>query len=329
MIGIGIIGAGHFGAVHARAIADVEGIRLAASCRGEGAQRLAQEFGGTAHADWPDLLADPSVDAVVIATPHDTHEEIAIAAANAGKHILLEKPMAPTPEACDAIIAAADGAGVALMAGHVMHFSQPCLVARDIIASGDLGRPILGTSAMIKFWMESNRSEWHTRFETGGGMLMTAGIHALDRLVFLMGDRVAGVNALYGTFFHDQPADDTALLSLRFANGGFGQVQSVGYRDGKMISATTLVCEHGMLALDFVNGVSVGRGESWEQVPGSIEPDWMHRAMLREWDAMREAIAGAAPKVPNAHARHVVDIIAASRRADAERREIALAEGAD
>ena len=146
MIGVGIIGAGHFGAVHARAMAEVDEVRLVASCRenADAAAAFAAEHGGTSYRDWRALLDDPAVDAVLIATPHDLHEEIAIGAAKAGKHILLEKPMAPNVAACDAVLAAADASRVKLMIGHVMHFALPCLKAKEIIDSGVLGAPVLG-----------------------------------------------------------------------------------------------------------------------------------------------------------------------------------------
>jgi predicted dehydrogenase len=327
MIGIGIIGAGHFGAVHARAMAEVEGIKLVASCREDraAAALFASEHGGSAYDDWRALLADPKVDAVVIATPHHLHEDIAIGAAAAGKHILLEKPMAPTAHACDAINAAVSKAGVHLMVGHVMHFALPCLKAKEIIDSGVIGKPVLGSSWMLKLWMESNRRDWHLNDASGGGMLMTAGIHALDRLVWLMGQDVVGVNALAGTFFHDQQADDSALIGLRFANGGIGQVQSVGYRNGAVGFAMDLTCETGTLRIDFDHGVSIGRDAVWTKVPNSFEPDWMHHAVTREWQAMRAAITGSAPvPVTGAYARHIVGIIEAVHQANAERREIVV-----
>ena len=326
MIGIGIIGAGHFGAVHARAMTEVDGVQLVASCREDraAAEQFAGEHGGRAYSDWRQLLADPEVDAVVIATPHHLHEEIAIGAAHAGKHILLEKPMAPTTRACDAINAAVAQAGVQLMVGHVMHFALPCLKAREVLDSGVIGKPVLGSSWMIKLWMESNRRDWHKNTASGGGMLMTAGIHALDRLVWLMGQDVVGVNALAGTFFHEQQADDSALIGLRFANGGIGQVQSVGYRNGAVGFAMDLVCENGTLRIDFDHGVSIGRDAVWTPVPDSIEPDWMHHAVVREWRAMRDAITGIAPvPVSGAYARQIVGIIEAVHRANAEKREVA------
>jgi len=90
VIGVGIIGAGHFGAVHARAMAGLGNAHLVAACRNDvaGIGRFVADHGGRAYTDWSALLDDPSVDAVVIATPHDLHREIAIACLAAGKHVL-------------------------------------------------------------------------------------------------------------------------------------------------------------------------------------------------------------------------------------------------
>ena len=327
MTGIGIIGAGHFGAVHARAIAEVEGLEVVAACRSDKAALAAfiDRFGGRGYASWRDLLADPKVDAVVIATPHNLHEEITIAASEAGKHILLEKPMAPSFKACQAMNTAVDQAGIQFMVGHVMHFALPCLAAKAVLDSGQLGRPVLGSSWMIKLWMESNRQSWHLSRESGGGMLMTAGIHALDRLVWLMGQEVSGVTAMMGTHFHEQEADDTALLGLRFADGGVGQVQSVGYRNGAVGFAMDLVCEQGALRIDFDTGTWVGQGGNWTKLDNSFEPDWMYHAVVREWQALQAAIRGEAEvPVTGKYAGHIVAIIEAAYRADQLRQEVSV-----
>jgi predicted dehydrogenase len=325
MIGVGIIGAGHFGAVHARALAEVSHARLVAVCRqnAEAASAFVAEHGGRAYSDWRRLLEDPDVDAVVIATPHHLHAEMAIAAALARKHILLEKPMAPTVSECDAISAAAEASGVRLMIGHVMHFALPCLVAKQIIDRGELGRPVLGSSWMIKLWMESNRRSWHLDPATGGGMLMTAGIHALDRLVWLMDKPVESVSALAGILFHDQVADDAALMLLRFAGGSIGQVASVGYRNGAMTFAMDLVCEQGMLRVDLDQGVSIGRGSHWSPAPNSSEADWMQHAVTREWRAFIASLRnGTSTAVTAEYGRHTIACIEAAFESDRHRREI-------
>jgi predicted dehydrogenase len=327
MIGIGIIGAGHFGAVHARAMAKVKEVRLVASCREDqvAAAAFAAEHGGKSYFDWRALLDDPDVDAVLIATPHHLHEEIAVGAAQAGKHILLEKPMAPSVAACDRIQAAADANNIKLMIGQIMHFALPCLKAKEILDSGTLGAPILGSSWMIKLWLESNRRPWHLTRASGGGMLMTAGIHALDRLIWLIGQPVIGVTAMTGTYFHDQDADDSALIGLRFANGRIGQVASVGYRDGAVSFAMDLVCEKGTIRIDFDHGVSLGQGAVWTAIPDSIERDWMDKAVAREWRAMADSIINDAPSpVSGTYGRHIIACLEAAYQASTERREIQL-----
>ena len=105
--------------------------------------------------DWRQLLADAAIDIAVIATPHHLHMPMAIAAAEAGKHILLEKPMGRTVAECTAIMEAADRSQAKLMIGQLLHFALPSLVARQILDAGDLGQPIAGASSLIKLWMEA------------------------------------------------------------------------------------------------------------------------------------------------------------------------------
>src|SRR3954468_19501121 len=274
MLGVGIIGAGFFGAFHARAVAAVAGTRIVAACAEELAlaETFAAEHGGKPYGDWRALLDDKSVDAVAITAPHHLHGELAVAALQAGKHVLLEKPMALSVAECSDVIAAAKTSGRKLMIGQIMHFVWPCVVAREILDRGELGKPVTGSSALMKTWIESNRRGWHLDPLTGGGMLMTAGIHALDQLVWLMGGRVGSVSAAVSTSFHDQKADDSAMMLLRFADGRFGQVASIGFRDGAGTFGIDLVCEQGTLRIAPGRGVAIGRGGKWSDVPNSHDP---------------------------------------------------------
>jgi phthalate 4,5-cis-dihydrodiol dehydrogenase len=325
---VGILGAGYFGEQHARAIAAVPGLRLTAvnDCDRALAQRLANRHGAAAGSDWRQLVADAAVDIVVIATPHELHMPMAIAAAQAGKHTLLEKPMGRTVAECTAILEAAERSGTTLLIGQLLHFALPSLVARRILDAGDLGRPIAGTSTLVKLWMEPNRRPWHLDPGRGGGMLMTAGIHALDLLVWFMGAPAATVFAAAGTLMHAQAADDSAMLLVRFADGRFGQVSSIGYRDGGVVYGMDLVCEKATLRIDFARGVSIGRGGDWTPVANSAEPAWMLRALEREWQAMQAAVRTGAPApVSGAYGRHMVACIQAALQSSRERREVAVA----
>lgn len=327
MLGVGIVGAGFFGDVHGRAIAatpDVSLVAASAATQDE-AEVFTAAHGGTAYGDWRRLLDDPAVDVVVIATPHHLHADMAVAAAQAGKHVLLEKPMARTAAECTRVINAAARHGVTLMIGHLLHFALPSLAAHEILRRGDLGRPVIGSSALRKLWMEPNRRDWHLDPQRGGGMLMTAGIHVLDLLVWLMGGKVSAVSAAAGSFFHEQAADDSAAILLRFADGRFGQVSSIGYRDGAVRYGMDLVCEQGTLRIDFDAGVSIGRGGKWTPVPDTLEPDWMLRAVEREWQAMIAAVAGKAEvAVGGDYGRHIIACIEATLASARDRREVAV-----
>jgi predicted dehydrogenase len=271
------------------------------------------------------LLAAPSVEAVAIAVPHHLHADIAVAAADAGKHVMLEKPMAPTVEECRRVLAAVDKAGVTLMPGHTLRFSLPFITAERIIRRGEIGRMRFGSSRMIKLWMEPNRRDWHLDPATGGGMLLTAGIHALDRLLALAGRRATHVSAFATAAFHDQGADDAALLLLRFGDDAAGQVASIGYRDGAPVSVDEIVCERGTLSIDYARGTTVGRGQRWESVPGSIEKDGAGRALVRQWQAFVAAVrTGTTPPVTGEDGLHVVACIEAAFQSSRERREVAV-----
>ncbi len=327
MIGIGIIGAGHFGAAHARAMHEVRGARLVASCRNDaaGLADFTTEFGGKGYLDYRELLADPDVEAVVVALPHHLHTDVAIACAAAGKHIMIEKPVAPTVAECRQIIDAAKAADVVLMPGHTMRFTLPYLAARRLIDEGGLGEMRYGSSRMIKLWMEGNRRNWHLDPATGGGMLFTAGIHALDRLLAFAGRRASHVSAITATSFHEQKADDAALLLLRFGEEAAGQVASIGYADGAFISGDELVFDRGVLAVDFFKGVTLGRGLKWQPVENSIEQDVAGRALVRQWQAFTSAVRdGTEPPVTAEDGMHVVACIEAAFKASRERREVAV-----
>lgn len=327
MLQVGIIGAGHFGAEHARALNHLPNARLVASCRndGEGLAAFTAEFGGKAYIDWRDLLADPDVDAVVISLPHHLHAEVAIAAAEAGKHIMVEKPLAPSVSDCARIIQAAQKAGVTLMPGHTMRFTRPFIAAKGAMDESGLGAMRFGYSRMIKFWMEENRRQWHLSPETGGGMLFTAGIHALDRLLAFAPCPATHINAISTTAFHRQAADDAALLLLNFGGVAAGQLTSIGFNNGAFISGDELVCENGVIVVDFFKGVSIGQGNKWHALEHGMEENGGARALVRQWDDFVGAVTdNRMPSVTGQDGLHVVACIEAAFVASSERREVPI-----
>jgi phthalate 4,5-cis-dihydrodiol dehydrogenase len=325
---IGIIGAGDYGAQHARAIAEIDRAQVVAASRTNKAALVdfTARYGGIGYTDYNDLLADTAVDVVVIATPHHHHTEIAVAAARARKHILLEKPLAHTPQDCRKIVDAVQTAGVKFMVGHVNHFVPAYRVAKQMIDSGEMGEVVHGLATMQKYWMVDNRREWHLNRETGGGVWLTVGIHPLDRLTWLVNSPVTTVSAQFGTRFHDQGADDAAMVFLRYANGTAGTVVSTGYQVGAPKHLTELTCTRGMLNIDYETGVLVGRDESWRTVPESLpNGDWMHEALVEEWrQFIRSIVDDTQTPVPADFASHIMDVAFAAEQSSQARRELQI-----
>ncbi len=138
----GIVGMGRFGAVHARAIAGLHGSRVVAVCSRDDERRgrAVQQFAARGFADYRQLLADPEIDVVSICTHWLDHYEIAVAALQSGKHVMLEKPMASTREECLAIVNAARQTESYLMVGHICRFDPRSALAKEAIDAGRIGR---------------------------------------------------------------------------------------------------------------------------------------------------------------------------------------------
>lgn len=225
---IAIIGAGTIARYHAQAIALTPGARLMAVCRSDGGDAAAveREFGVPCAAGVEALLSMDDVDAVCVCSPSGLHAGHAIAAANAGKHVLVEKPMALTTADADAMIEACRAAGVRL--GVVLQRrADPAFQAvHAAVAAGELGRPVLGTISVPYVREEAyyNSAAWRgTWAMDGGGALINQGIHLVDLLLWYLGNAVE-VQARAATLAHDIEVEDTLAALLRFDGGALGSI---------------------------------------------------------------------------------------------------------
>lgn len=195
-VGFGVIGAGLFGENHARVYSRLPGVELVAVCdQNEGrAREVAARYGARAHhADYARLLADPEIRAVSIATPDFAHAEIALAAAQAGKHILCEKPLATSVEEARAIVAAADRAGVKLMVDFHNRVNPPFVAARDSVRDGAIGTPAYGYARLSNtLFVPLEMLSWASR----SSALWFLGSHAIDIMRFILDDTVVRVQAV-------------------------------------------------------------------------------------------------------------------------------------
>ena len=230
--GVGIIGASRVSGGHAQAVAAVPETQLVAIAEPDAVRRaqFTRKHQCTGYASHNDLLADPRVDVVMIGLPHFLHTEITLAACAARKHIFLEKPMAMTVADCDAIIAAAEEAGVKLLVAHTEHFVPAGLAAKRLIQDERLGKVVFATDTWYRTFDLPNRPPWFlNRAEGGGGMWYMNGVHMLDRLTWLIGSPITAVRAWVSNPMVGQNTDDTGLAWLDFANGTHATLHHTGY----------------------------------------------------------------------------------------------------
>jgi len=172
-----------------------------------------------------DLLALPEIEAVYIATPNGYHKEQAIAAARAGKHVLVEKPMALSERDAEEMLAACRAAGVQLMVAYMMRFHAHHQRLKAMIEAGELGQITFGR-AQLTCWYPPIPGAWRQDPHLGGGgAFIDMGTHCLDLLEMLIG-RVKRVCAFMRTLAFDYPVEDTATVLLEFENGAQGVVDA-------------------------------------------------------------------------------------------------------
>jgi len=224
---IGVIGAGSIARVHAQVAGQLPNATFAGCCDGGSgrAKAICGEFGGRAYADYDAMMADASIDVVMIAAPSGRHMEPAVAAAKAGKHVLCEKPLEITTDRIDAMIAAHDKAGTYLGGIFQNRFTDGVRHLRKAIAQGRFGR-ISYAGVYVPWWRPQSYYDgtWRGTWALdGGGALMNQAIHMVDMLCDLMGP-VVEVKALADTLGHTIEAEDTAAAVVRFENDAVGLI---------------------------------------------------------------------------------------------------------
>jgi phthalate 4,5-cis-dihydrodiol dehydrogenase len=230
-VGLAIAGLGMAGAVMVRAAAAHPGVTIIAAAETHAAPReaFAQDFNVRVYNDIGAMCADSAVEVVYIATPHQFHAPHAILAAQHGKHIILEKPMALTLADCDAIIAAVEKAGVYLIVGHTHAFDPAVREMRQIVASGELG-PL----GMIAGWNYTNflyRPRRPEELDTarGGGIMFNQVPHQIDMVRTIGGGLLRSVRAQATRFDSSRPTEGSATAFLEFENGAAASLVYGGY----------------------------------------------------------------------------------------------------
>lgn len=230
-IGFAIVGTGAIADVHAEAVRGNAGARLVAAWSRDTARcaDFAARHGCRAAASLDEIVSDPEIRAVCVATPSGAHAEAAVPVLEAGKAVLCEKPLEISLDAVDRILAAEKRGGGILAGVFQMRLGRGAQVLKRAIDAGRFGRLTL-CSAYVKWWREQSYysgSPWKGTWRLdGGGALMNQGIHAVDLLQWLAGLPVE-VSAFFGTLAHPvMEAEDTVVASLRFPNGALGSIEA-------------------------------------------------------------------------------------------------------
>lgn len=333
--GIGIVGLGMISAFHAKAIADMNKARLVAcySRSQDKADAYAKEHGGNAYSNYDDFLADPDLDIVAIATPSGRHLDPAIAAAKAGKHLLVEKPIEATLERTDAVIRACRENKVQLCGIFPRRFNPAVEEVKKAVSAGRLGTLTLA-SAYIKWYRDQayyDADIWRRTWElSGGGALMNQSIHTIDMLLHLAGD-VASVSAHAKTAAHQGiEVEDLAVAMLTFKNGALGTIEGTTTAYSKTghpaqvqlcgSEGSIFLTDNTLTAWDFKNplpddeqilaryGAKADAAGAGAADPGAID----YREHLRNFEDFIDALeTGREPKISPPEARRAIQLIEA------------------
>lgn len=227
-IGFAVVGLG-MGAIRARTIANTNGARLVAvaDIREDRAMAVASELSCDATTDYRKLLDRDDIDVVMVMTPSGMHAEVAVDALNAGKHVIVTKPMEVTLERADMMIKAAEANGKLLAVDFEARYYPTMVRIKRAIEEGMFGRLILA-EARLKWYRSQeyySASGWRGTWKyDGGGSLSNQTIHLIDLLLWLVGDVDEVQAAHIGVYAHEIETEDLGIAMLKFKNGAVGMV---------------------------------------------------------------------------------------------------------
>ena len=342
MIRVGLIGSGFMGRTNAETVARyLKSAKLVAITGGSRAAVLAAEYRVDNEASLESLLARTDIDAVMISTPHAAHAREAIAAAQAGKHILLDKPMATSVEDCDRILEAMRAANVKLMIMFGQRFRICNVEAHRLVREGAIGEVRMIEERILASGGLASLPPWQSLPENYGPFLAHA-VHNIDRIRWISGAEVTSVSAqVQRDARTGNEVSTMALLSL--SNGGmatvWGSWDLAAPAFPRSASAALIAGTSGNLDLDAYGELRLGNNKNWsvvaEQEPidwagqGMLSPVRMKAYQLQHQDFIDSILEDRAPAVTGEDGRAAVEVALAAYQSAAEGRTIHLREKGD
>lgn len=281
-IGVGLIGAGTMGTWgHYPGYAEIpDRAKFVAVCDKNPAalNDLAGRSGAKPYADYNELLKDPQVDAVDICLPHFLHGRVALAALEAGKHVIVEKPFTMSLSEADQVIAAANSKGLKLMVAENMRFVKAYEVTKSLVEKGEIGEICYaraytgGPSAQLM-----DTEDWRSKpEEAGGGTMIDDGVHCFDILRWIVGD-VKSVFSITNRFTKDSPrkVEDNAVGTIRFSNGAMGVFAFSTTTASPWTEQLELFGTEGSIMVDFLSHQPV-RVMSSKRIMNEFDDQWSY-----------------------------------------------------
>jgi predicted dehydrogenase len=328
IVRFGLVGSGFMAHTYAQCLArHTNGTRLVAIGGGSRTAGLAAEYGVAPEPDVDALLGRPDVDAVIIATPHSLHLPHTVAAARAGKHVYIEKPMARDIEECDRMIAACRDAGVLLTVNKVTRFRASPRTAKRLIDDGAIGRlRMIRVTSSVTGYLPAEQGWVHDPAE--GGAWLDMGAHLCDGLRWFTGSDAATVFGRIRDFSAPPDLARSAMVEVDMANGVLAQlwvsfeVPTPGLGSQ---SQWIFVGSEGIIDADAYGQVRLGRGEGWQTVYEmpvfDLNADVYSPVRLAAFAEQVQDFADAirdhrAPAVPAVEARAAIELVQAARLSD-------------
>ena len=282
-LGVGLIGSGFMGRTNAETVAKyLRHAKLAAITGGKRASTLAREYGIAAEPELHTLLARKDVDVVMISTPHVAHAEQAIAAAEAGKHILLDKPMATSVADCDRILAAVKKAGVRLMIMYGQRFRDCNIEAHRLVRGGEIGQVTMMQEMQLAGGGLASLPPWQSLPENVG-ILIGHGVHNIDRIRWITGAEICLVSAQV----QRDPGTGVELSSMvlmRLTSGAMATLWaswSIALPAFPHTNSRSLIAgTAGNLDLDAYGELRLGHGKEWTIAAVQPPIDWVGQGAL-------------------------------------------------
>ncbi|HWE40623.1 MAG TPA: Gfo/Idh/MocA family oxidoreductase [Isosphaeraceae bacterium] len=342
---VGLVGSGFVAAIHRESFGHVRGAEVVAvaSPTPGSAERFAAEHKiASYHQDYRAMFDRKDVDLVLIASPNDTHCEATVLAASAGKHVVVEKPMAPSLAECDRMIAACERAGVILGYAEELCFAPKYVRMKRLVDEGAVGRVHLVKQSEKH---DGPHTPWfYDTSRSGGGVTFDMGCHAVEFFRWLLGGpsgkaRVVGAFAKMGTYVHGDrtDGDDEAILVLDFEGGAVGLAEESWTKPGGMDDRAEVFGADGQLYADLLHGNALraysrcGYGYAVEKAGATqgwtfpiFEEAWNYgfpQEMQHFVDCVRD---GRTPSEDGHDGRAVVEVIHALYASAAEGSRVAL-----